>query len=71
MTPRLREKVFGLNATKPYNLAADELRKFTGRDAIAQTKSEYAGRPNPSYMTHGPRTRREFINLRAWHAGEP
>ncbi|HEU4781185.1 MAG TPA: amidohydrolase family protein, partial [Steroidobacteraceae bacterium] len=71
ITPQLRAKVFGLNATKPYKLATDELQKFTTRDAIAQTKSEYAAEPNPSYATHGPRTRREFLNLRAWHAGEP
>ncbi|HEU5136727.1 MAG TPA: amidohydrolase family protein [Steroidobacteraceae bacterium] len=71
VTPRLRAKVFGLNATRPYKLAADELRKFTESDKVAQSKAEYSERPNPSYATHGPRTRREFLNLRAWHAGEP
>ncbi len=71
ITPALRAKVFGLNATRPYRLAADELRKFTERDAVARHKLEYAERPNPSFATHGPRTRREFLNLRAWHAGEP
>jgi predicted TIM-barrel fold metal-dependent hydrolase len=71
ITPQLRAKVFGLNATKPYRLAAEELRQYTGRDTVAQTKLEYGERPNPSYVTHGPRTRREFLNLRAWHAGEP
>ncbi len=71
ITPQLRAKVFGLNATKPYRLAAEEMRKYTARDTVAQTKLEYSGRPNPSYVTHGPRTRREFLNLRAWHAGEP
>jgi uncharacterized protein len=71
ITPQLRAKVFGLNATKPYKLAADELRKFTERDKVAHAKAEYAERLNPSYATHGPRTRREFLNLRAWHSGEP
>jgi len=71
MTPQLRAKVFGLNATKPYRLAADELRKFTQRDKVAQSKAEYSSQPNPAYMTYGPRTRREFLNLRTWHAGEP
>jgi len=71
MTRPLRAKVFGLNATKPYQLAADELRKFTERDKVAQSKAEYSGRPNPAYLTYGPRTRREFLNLRNWHAGEP
>src|SRR5688572_26824035 len=71
ITPQLRAKVFGLNATKPYELAADELRKFTARDKVAQSREEYAERPNPSFATYGPRTRREFLNLRAWHGGEP
>jgi predicted TIM-barrel fold metal-dependent hydrolase len=71
MTPQLRAKVFGLNATKPYKLAADELRRYIERDVVALSKTEYVERPNPSYATHGPRTRREFLNLRARHAGEP
>jgi predicted TIM-barrel fold metal-dependent hydrolase len=71
MTPKLRAKVFGLNATKPYKLAADELRKFTEKDTVAQSRLEYGECPNPSYATYGPRTRREFLNLRQWHAGEP
>jgi predicted TIM-barrel fold metal-dependent hydrolase len=71
MTPQLRAKVFGLNATRPYRLAAEELKKFTQRDRVATARAEYAERPNPSYATYGPRNRREFLNLRAWHAGEP
>jgi len=71
ITPQLRAKVFGLNATRPYQVAAEELKKFTARDRVAQSKAEYAERPNPSYVTYGPRTRREFLNLRAWHGGEP
>jgi hypothetical protein len=71
ITPKLRAKVFGLNATKPYRLAADELSRFTANDKVAQARAEYLERPNPSYETYGPRNRREFLNLRAWHAGEP
>ena len=71
ITPQLRAKVFGLNATRPYRLAPDELSKYIARDAVAQSRLQYGEHPNPSYVTHGPRTRREFLNLRAWHAGEP
>jgi predicted TIM-barrel fold metal-dependent hydrolase len=71
ITAQLRAKVFGLNAARPYRLAADELRRFTSQDKVARSKSEYSQRPNPSYVTYGPRTRREFLNLRAWHRGEP
>jgi uncharacterized protein len=71
MTPQLRAKVFGLNATRPYRIAADELRRFTERDRVALARTEYSEQPNPSFVTYGPRTRREFLNLRAWHQGEP
>jgi predicted TIM-barrel fold metal-dependent hydrolase len=71
ITPALRAKVFGLNATRPYKIAADELGKFTAQDRVAQSRVEYAENPNPSFATYGPRTRREFLNLRAWHQGEP
>ncbi len=71
ITPQLRAKVFGLNATRPYKIAAEELRRFVSQDKVAQARLEYSERPNPSYETYGPRTRREFLNLRAWHQGEP
>jgi hypothetical protein len=63
ITPELRAKVFGLNATRPYNLKIDELRKSAERDALAQEKAEYAERPDPAFRTYGPRTRREFVNF--------
>jgi predicted TIM-barrel fold metal-dependent hydrolase len=71
MTPALRAKVFGLNATKPYRISADEIRRHTQDDAVARSKLAYAERPNPSFATHGPRTRREFLTLRQWHGGAP
>ncbi len=71
MTPRLRAKVFGLNATRPYKLAAEELKRYTAHDKVARSRLEYSERPNPDFVTYGPRTRREFLNLRAWHQGEP
>jgi predicted TIM-barrel fold metal-dependent hydrolase len=71
ITPQLRAKVFGLNATRPYQLAVEELKRFAARDVVARSRAEYAESPNPSYQTYGPRNRREFLNLRAWHAGEP
>ena len=29
-------------------------------------RGEYRERPDPTFLTHGPRTRREFLNLKAW-----
>ena len=71
ITPQLRAKVFGLNATKPYRLSPEEIRRHTERDAVAENRLAYLERPNPSFATYGPRTRREFLNLQQWHGGEP
>jgi uncharacterized protein len=65
MTPALRQKVFAYNAAKPYNLAIDQLRQRARRDAIEQERVAHE-RPNPSFRTYGPRTRREFLNLARW-----
>jgi hypothetical protein len=71
LTPELRAKVFGLNAAKPYGLPVAEIRRRTAGDAVQRQRLAYAEQPNPSFATYGPRTRREFLNLRQWHAGEP
>jgi len=69
MTPELRRKVFALNAAKPYNLDVKMLASYTEGDAVAREKAEYSERPNPSFATHGPKTRREFVNLMRWSGG--
>ncbi|MEQ8860555.1 MAG: amidohydrolase family protein [Pseudomonadales bacterium] len=63
ITAALRAKVFGLNATVPYRLSAEEVKLRAGGDRISRARAEYSERPNPSYATHGPKTRREFFNL--------
>ncbi len=69
ITPQLRQKVFALNAAKPYNLAIDTLKKSAHEDAVAQQRLAYVEQPNPSFRTYGPRTRREFLNLASWGRG--
>jgi predicted TIM-barrel fold metal-dependent hydrolase len=71
ITGALRAKVFGLNATKPYHLSPAEIRRETDRDSVARSRVAYAETPNPSFATYGPRTRREFLNLRRWHGAGP
>ena len=71
MTNALRAKVFGLNATKPYHLSPAEIRRETDRDSVARSRVAYAETPNPSFATYGPRTRREFLNLRHWQGVGP
>ncbi len=65
ITPARRQKVFALNAAKPYNLSIEELSQRARSDAVARQKLAYE-RPNPSFRTYGPRTRREFLNLASW-----
>lgn len=71
ITPALRAKVFGLNAAKPYALSPADIQRRNQGDAVAQSRLAYSERPNPSFATYGPRTRREFLNLRRWRGGEP
>jgi predicted TIM-barrel fold metal-dependent hydrolase len=71
MTAELRARIFGLNATKPYGVDADEVIKRARHDAIGQRRAEYRERPDPHFLTFGPRTRRAFLaNLKA-RGGSP
>jgi predicted TIM-barrel fold metal-dependent hydrolase len=67
ITPALRAKVFGLNAIKVYSIPADVLKKHV-KDRVALERGEYRERPDPAFVTYGPKTRREFLNLKAWGA---
>jgi len=70
MTPALRAKIFGLNATRPYDISADEVKKRTRADRLAEERLAYREHPEPHYHTYGPKTRREFLNLLRWNGGE-
>jgi predicted TIM-barrel fold metal-dependent hydrolase len=69
ITPALRAKIFGLNATRPYRISAQEVRQRAGGDRIARERAAYAERREPHYLTYGPKTRREFLNLLRWNGG--
>ena len=67
ITPAIRANIFGLNALKIYPVSEDVLRMHVKRDKIAAERATYrAERPDPTFLTHGPKTRREFLNLKAW-----
>jgi uncharacterized protein len=69
ITPALRAKIFGLNALKIYPVEAEVVRKHVKRDKVARQREEYrAERPDPAFVTYGPKTRREFMNLLGWGA---
>jgi predicted TIM-barrel fold metal-dependent hydrolase len=66
LTPALRAKVFGRNALRVYSVPDDVVRKHVPRDRVAIERQEYRERPDPRFVTYGPKTRREFLRLHAW-----
>lgn len=71
MTPALRAGIFGLNATRPYAIDVEDVTKRAHRDAIGRRRAEYRERPDPHFLTFGPKNRREFLtNLKA-RGGSP
>jgi hypothetical protein len=69
ITPELRAKIFGLNATRPYKISAEEVKLRARGDRLARERLAYQERPEPHYLTRGPKTRREFLNLLGWNGG--
>jgi predicted TIM-barrel fold metal-dependent hydrolase len=63
ITPEIRAKIFGLNAAKPYQIDPEEIQRHLRADPMQRARNEYEGREDPSYLTYGPRTRREFFDL--------
>jgi hypothetical protein len=63
LTDQARRRIFGLNAAAAYGLDVDVLRTATGNDRLAVLKAHYHDRPNPSFQTFGPKTRRAFLRL--------
>jgi predicted TIM-barrel fold metal-dependent hydrolase len=63
ITPAIREKIFGLNGARVYGLSAAEVKRVLARDRVSAEKIAYAERPDPHFLTYGPKTRREFLNL--------
>ena len=70
ITPEIRAKIFGLNAVRAYGLDPDEVKKAVRRDAVQHARTDYRHAPDPHFRTHGPRNRREFLNLIRHNGGE-
>jgi len=71
LTAQLKRKVFGLNAAQVYGLTPDVQRRKLAKDKVQKSKLDYLNDPRPHFETYGPRTRREWLALREWTAGEP
>jgi len=70
LTPERKRKIFGLNAARVYNLKPEAMRAKLARDRVQKAKDDYRNDPDPSFLTYGPRTRREFLILRL-HSTDP
>ncbi|MCW8091239.1 amidohydrolase family protein [Alteromonas sp. ASW11-130] len=66
LTRSVKQKIFGLNAAKPYGIEVDEINRFIKGDAITTAKQDYLNNPTPHFQTYGPKTRRQFLNLKRW-----
>ena len=66
ITPQLRRKVFGLNAAVPYQIDQQEIQLLTSVDSLSRDKANYLNDPQPTFLTYGPKNRREFLNLLKW-----
>jgi uncharacterized protein len=64
LTAERKRKIFGLNAARVYNLKPDAMRAKLARDRVQKTRNDYKNNPDPSFLTYGPRTRREFFTFR-------
>ena len=66
ITPEIRAKVFGLNAAIPYGIDTADIAAGFDRDIMHRARQNYANRIDPTYVTYGPRTRRELLRLRKY-----
>ena len=71
MTPMLRAKILGLNAARLHGIEVDEVLRRARRDAIEERRAKYRERPDPHFLTFGPRTRRQFLDLVKARGGSP
>jgi uncharacterized protein len=69
MTPRLRARIFGLNAARVYGLDVEEVTRRAAADEISRARAAYE--PDPHFLTFGPKTRAQFLRLRAAHGNQP
>ncbi len=67
LTRERKAKIFGLNGAKVYGLVPAAMKRKLARDRVQKSRLDYLNDPDPSYLTCGPRTRREFLAFRAQH----
>ncbi len=63
ITPELRAKVFGRNALRVYPIPEDVLKHHLPRDRVSLERDGYREDPDPTFLTHGPRTLAQWRRL--------
>ena len=71
MTPVLRTKVFGLNSARVYGVSVPKAKALTRSDTIEKMRNAYEPERQPSFLTYGPRSRREFLEFLRCHGDLP
>ncbi len=71
LTKELKAKIFGFNAAKIYGVDVPAQRKRAASDALSREREAYAAERDPSFVTYGPKSRREFLALRREQGGRP
>jgi uncharacterized protein len=66
MTPQLRAKIFGMNALKIYPVEPDVVKRHVKQDRMSKERAEYRERPDPAFVTYGPKSKRELAALLSW-----
>ena len=71
LTTERKAKIFGQNGARVYGLEPASMRRKLSRDRVQKSRLDYQNAPEPSFVTYGPRTRREFFAFRALHGEMP
>jgi uncharacterized protein len=71
LTAQARAKIFGLNAARVYGITPQRTASKILDDGIAAMRAEARGLPDPSFLTYGPKTAREFHALNKLNGYKP
>jgi hypothetical protein len=71
LTPERKRKIFGLSGAKVYRLSPADMKKKAEVDSWGKARAAYLPDADPSFLTYGPKTRREFFALLRANGGAP
>jgi len=71
LTADRKRKIFGLNGAKVYGLDPTALKRKAETDNWGKARAAYLPEKDPSFLTYGPKTRREFMALLRANGGAP